>query len=420
LTLLVQDRTYGATLRWRTFEWWGVGIALFLQTGAIFPLLMLGPDGDLNDAARAKLRLLMLPVYLIAVVLLARHPGQFLAALRRNLQFLLLLGLPFLSVLWSLNASISLRRAVGLLGSVLLSYLIAIRFTPRQMLLLVAFVLGSCMVLSIILMGVAPRLAFMPMESDMRGIFVHKNVLGWAAALCSLVTGIMVIDKPLGLRRIGFPLLAASLICLIASKSMTGLLAAIAGLVLSWFFLLLTRRHGLSRLVLMLVFLQLIAAFLVSLHEFLVPLLEALGKDATLTGRVPLWNLVDEEISRRMLFGFGYQAFWTSGNADAWKIWGEIGWMAPHSHNGYRETMLSLGVVGLAVLGLVIVRAVFQGAVLQFSASEDGWLWLNVLVGIFLVMNLTESIFLVQNDLYWILVTTAIIAFSLRYREIRG
>jgi hypothetical protein len=34
-------------------------------------------------------------------------------------------------------------------------------------------------------------------------------------------------------------------------------------------------------------------------------------------------------------------------------------------------------------------------------------------------MNLTESMLLAQNDLFWTLFTTAIVAFSLRYSEVR-
>jgi exopolysaccharide production protein ExoQ len=229
----------------------------------------------------------------------------------------------------------------------------------------------------------------------------------------------LVVDRTIGFRGTGVFLLTASLACLAVSKSMTGILTTASAFFFTGFFLLLTRARGLSRKVFALVFVQVIGLLLISLSEFLVPALEALGKDATLTGRVPLWALVDEQISSHPLFGFGYQAFWTPGNFDAWHIWEAIGWMAPHSHNGFRETLLSLGLVGLLSLSLVVVRALLQGAELQCGAPQDCWLWLNVLVCMFLVMNLTESMILAQNDLFWILFTTAAVAFSLRKPEIR-
>jgi exopolysaccharide production protein ExoQ len=156
------------------------------------------------------------------------------------------------------------------------------------------------------------------------------------------------------------------------------------------------------------------------LSQFLVPMLEALGKDATLTGRVPLWDLVKEQITHRFILGFGYQAFWTEGNADVWRIWELIGWQAPHSHNGYYEITLGLGLVGAMALAAVVSRAAYQGAMLHCSRPNDGWLWFNVFLGVFLVLNLTESMTLNQNDLFWILFATSAIAFSLRYPETRS
>ena len=407
------------TLRWRTLEWLGCGIALFLLTGALLPLLMMGGGEGLDDAARARLRLLMLPVYLITAVLLSRHLGQLMVAVRRSLPLTLLLALPLLSVTWSISPSISLRRAVGLILSIALAYLLAIRFTPRQLLLLVAAVLVPCMVLSLVFAVALPGLGRMPLDAGIRGVYVHKNVLGWYAAIAVLVTGISVLQGDPLPRRVALLPLAVSVACLLASGSVTSLGAAVAIIVITCFYLTLKWLQGTARSLMVLVSLQLAALLLIGLGELLVPLLEFLGRDATLTGRVPLWQLVDEAIGRHLLLGVGYQAFWTEANPEAWHIWGVIRWGAPHSHNGYREILLNFGIVGFAAFVLMIVRALRQGAALYCAPREDGWLWLNVLVGMFLLMNLTESLFLVQNEFLFVLFSTAILMFSLRAPELR-
>ncbi len=421
MSLVVEEPIYGPRIRWRTLEWVGAWVALFLLSGAIFPFLLMGPEvGELTDSARSKLRLLGLPVYLIAAGLLARQPSQLVVAVRRNLPMLALLALPFMSILWSIGPSVTLRRAIGLLGSMLLSYLLAIRFTPSQLMLLVVAVLGPMMILSILAMGAMPGRSFM-LDGAAMGIFVHKNVLGWAAALCTVIAGIMVVDRTLGMQRIGLLVLPASLVCLVASTSMTGLLSVTAAAGLTAFYRALARqRRRINRFVMILLLLQFVAVLLTLLSLYLGPALEALGKDATLTGRVPLWALVDEMIARQPVLGYGYQAFWSEGNGDAWRIWAIIGWMAPHSHNGYRETLLGLGIVGLLVLFVVVARACWQGAVLHCNHPEDGWLWPNVLIGMFLVMNLTEAIFLLQNDLFFTLFAAAVLSISLRYPERAG
>ena len=420
MTVVGQIEGGRATLNWRTLEWWGAGLILFLQSGAVMPLLVMGPDGGLGDAERAKLRLVSLPVYMVAMLLLARHPQQLGIALRRNAPLLLLIGLAFLSVIWSISPSFTLVRAISLVLTLQTSLLIAIRFTPHQFLLLVATVLGGCMVFSLLLMGVAPNLAFMPMEGELRGVFLHKNVLGWAASLAALVAVVLVADTSIGLRKVGVPLLLASLACLVLSGSMTSLLAVIAAFVLTGYFKLLTRSHGIGRIVLFIAFPEIAIAFLILLGEFLVPFLEAMGKDATLTGRVPLWHLVDDQIARKPMLGYGYSAFWSPANGQAWLIWEKIGWQAPHAHNGYRDTLLSLGMTGMGLLAFVIARALRKGVALQLAEPQNGWLWLNVLIGMFLIMNLSESLFLSSTDLPWIIFAAGLIMISMRFPDRPG
>ena len=406
--------------RWRTLEWWGVAICLFLQSGAVFAILVMEPDGGVGDAGRSKLRLLSLPVYLIAGGLLAPHLKQLVVALRRNPAMTVFLLLPLLSILWSVGPSVSLRRAIGLLGSVALSYLIAIRFTPRQMLLLVALALGPSIVLSFLLIGVKPSLAFMPMEHELRGVFVHKNVLGRSAVLACLVAAVIATDRSLEMRKTGVLLLVMSMGALLLSQSVTSIFTGVVASALALVNIMLARRRGLGRVVLALLILQVAALLLVFLDQFLVPLLESLGKDATLTGRVPLWHLVDERIGRHLLFGFGYQAFWTDSSPDAWEIWSIIGWSAPNAHSGYRETLLGLGVVGFAVMAVLIAQTIWQGTSLHCDDPRGGWLWVNAFVGSFIAMNLTESLFILQNDMFWTLFMACSIACSLRYREMRS
>ncbi|WP_064685181.1 O-antigen ligase family protein [Rhizobium bangladeshense] len=404
----------GPTISWRVIECWGAGISLLFQAGALLPLILADADGALSESARSILRLPCLPIYVFTAVILIRNFPQFLTALRRNLLVPLILALPFLSTLWSIGPSTTLRRAIGLLFCVLLSYVLAIRFTPRQLLFLVFVTLGTCIVLSVVLSMVSPALATMPDgDGAMRGVFIHKNVLGWYAALMILVATAVLIDGTFGLRRTAFILLAAGIICLASSGSMTAIIATSVAFCLIGFYTLLQRSSSIGRVVIVLFFIQLSVGILISLHEFLVPALEALGKDATLTGRVPLWELVDREIADRWMLGYGYQAFWTTANPEALHMWLKIGWAAPHAHNGFRDILLSFGIVGMIPFAVMLPHAIRQGAMLHCHDAQYGWLWLNVLTIMILVMNLTESIFFVQNDAIFILFTTAIIMFSL-------
>ncbi|RUM23306.1 O-antigen ligase family protein [Rhizobium vallis] len=402
----------GPTISWRAIECWGAGISIFLQAGAFLPLILADADGALSESAKSILRLPCFPVYVFTIIILIRNFPQFLLALKRNLIVPMILVMPFLSTLWSIDATTSLRRAIALLFCMLLSYVLAIRFTPRQLLFLLFVTFGGCIFLSVVMSVVSPSLASMP-DGAMRGVFIHKNVLGWYACLMILVATAVLMDGTLGLRRTAFVLLAAGIICLSSSGSMTAIIATSAAFCLIGFYSLLQRSSSIGRVVIVLFFVQLAIGILISLHEFLVPALEALGKDATLTGRVPLWELVDREITARWMLGYGYQAFWTIDNPEATHMWFMLGWAAPHAHNGYRDILLSFGVMGMVPFVLMLLHAIHQGAVLQCHDPQYGWLWLNVLTIMILVMNLTESFFLVQNDAIFILFTATIIMFSL-------
>ncbi len=284
MTLLAGSH-HSTTVRWRSLEWWGAGTALFLQTGALFQLMLVDSSGGLDDGARSALQLVHPPVYFIALVLLARHPTSLLIAVRHNIPLLLLLLMPFLSVLWSIYPSVTLKRAVALFFSVALSFLLASRFTPRELLALSGAVLGTCIGLSLFLAIAAPGLAWD--DDAMRGAFLNKNVLGWYAAFSTLVFCALAAKEGLWPRRPALLLLAASILCLVGSQSATALLAVISSILFAGFFIAFRRLGPLARIALVLIFLELSAVVLIGLAEYIVPLLEALGKDFDPYGTCP-------------------------------------------------------------------------------------------------------------------------------------
>ncbi|MFD2813414.1 O-antigen ligase family protein [Paracoccus aerius] len=268
-------------------------------------------------------------------------------------------------------------------------------------------------------MAVLPGRALMPEDGALRGVFLHKNVLGWVACL-TVVLGIAArLDVSARMRRTGLLLLVAGLAALLLSTSVTSLFAAFAAVVVSRVVLLVARLQGRTRLAVVLGLILLIPLLALLLAVGFGPLLEALGKDPTLTGRVPLWSMIDAEISRHPLLGHGYGVFWTEGNPAVWSIWESQGWQAPNAHNGYRETMLGLGSVGLLLLIALTFRAVAQGVTLCSMAPGEGWILPVLIVCISLILNLSESIFLKQNDLLWLLYSASVISISCRHAALR-
>ena len=67
----------------------------------------------------------------------------------------------------------------------------------------------------------------------------------------------------------------------------------------------------------------------------------AFGRDATLTGRTETWSELVPVVERQPLIGSGFGSFWTTARRDYYEM--------SNGHNGYLDTVLELGAMGLAL-----------------------------------------------------------------------
>ena len=105
----------------------------------------------------------------------------------------------------------------------------------------------------------------------------------------------------------------------------------------------------------------------------------ALGRDETLTGRTKTWAELVPVVKSEPLLGFGFGSFWTTSRREFYEM--------SNAHNGYLDTLLDLGAVGLIlyVVWFLICTRRFQRAL----AVDFGWASLGIC---FLVMELAYNI----------------------------
>ena len=96
------------------------------------------------------------------------------------------------------------------------------------------------------------------------------------------------------------------------------------------------------------------AAAILFLHIGEAAALEQMGRDQTLTGRTEIWSGLLRFASNPVL-GAGYESFWLGDRLKS--IWASAPMLAGvnEAHNGYLETYLNLGWVGIALLVAFIV-----------------------------------------------------------------
>ena len=134
-----------------------------------------------------------------------------------------------------------------------------------------------------------------------------------------------------------------------------------------------------------------------------VGIIQAMGRDTTLTARTQLWEDV-LRVPVDPLLGTGFESFWLGERAET--FWTKYWWKPNQAHNGYLEVFLNSGWVGLALLGFVFVWG-YRNIVGTLSYDRElGSLRLAFFVAAVLY-NLTEAAFKVIHPV-WIVFLLAV------------
>jgi len=136
-----------------------------------------------------------------------------------------------------------------------------------------------------------------------------------------------------------------------------------------------------------------------------------LGRDPTLTGRVPLWELLISIAMRRPFLGYGYRTFWMGYASPSGEVWNALIWNPQHAHNGFLNLWLELGFFGL-VLVILLFADLFKKSLLNTITARQGDFerhnhYIFLLTVLFIFYNLTETIVL-QSGLkayFWVLIS---------------
>jgi len=302
------------------------------------------------------------------------------------------------STIWSGDPGETLRRALALVGTSMAGLYIGLRYDPKQQLKMIALVVGFGAIASLAAGLLFPGIGFTP-DGSWQGIYFLKNSLGRMMALGAICFALLAMsERRHRVVRVGMLVLCCALMLL--SKSATAVVVTFL------IFAVLPFRKALSLRIRPLIGLgAVILVFGASFGFWFIEnadrLLQAFGRSSTLTGRIPLWQLVLKEIAARPIQGYGFMSFWNSWEGE--RVSETVNWevAVPHAHNGFLEVWLGIGIVGLTLM-LIGMWRIFRSSLNTARTHRDiDQSWPLILLLFTVLYNLTETSFLGVNSLLW-------------------
>jgi exopolysaccharide production protein ExoQ len=125
--------------------------------------------------------------------------------------------------------------------------------------------------------------------------------------------------------------------------------------------------------------------------------LDLLGKDKTLTDRTRVWTEV-RKIDINPIIGTGFESFWLGDRRE--HMWNIFWWHPIQAHNGYLETFLNIGYIGLGFMVMLIVGTYRKANFLLQQGVDFARFRLGYLAA-FVLYNWTEAAFKAMHPVFF-------------------
>jgi exopolysaccharide production protein ExoQ len=353
--------------------------------------------------------------YLILFYFLLLYWKGFLYVTTRSpLQFFLLVIVIF-SILWSEDLSSTLTYLRGLIRIYFIAIYLAMRYSLREQMRLIAWALGVAASLSMLFSAFVPGFIHQSPELvDMwSGIYGHKNELGYMMAWSAGLFLHLALSSN-RYRWLMWAICGISICLIILSRSTTSLTILLTMILLLPIYKFLKKTNYKLQVIMITSALMLLIIFSIFLINNAETVVGTSGKDLTFNGRSDLWELVMSKVWERPLVGYGFSGFWTSNAAS--KLRATYDW-ASNAHNGFLELLLELGFLGFVTFAAGFIRFFVMALTRIISVAkkpEDYWP-MQMLV-IIVIVNFSEARLLTPSW-NWLMYVTTSLSLTLEYQR---
>lgn len=336
--------------------------------------------------------------------------NQFFLFMLKNWHFLPFVIFSGLSVFWSVVWQVSLIRWFTLVTTLIVGVYLGYHYHMADIFRFVSLFMAGLVFINVFYIVLAPDFGIMnyySIQGAWKGIFWHKNHLGFIVALSSLFFLINTILAYVQKQKTTLVLLGAylfSLFVLFKTDSVGAMLTLVVahgviviGLTYIKFAHRLSRVHyiflaGLFVITILVVFLNLETVF------------GLFGRDTSMTGRIPMWEYVFEiYLSQKPFWGYGFNAFWYVAD---YRV--DIGLAAGYpdpiviADNGFLDILFNTGYIGLILFLFFYANAIWRSLLFAIRGKNILDLFPLILLVFITVANISWTI-LFENENFFFL-----------------
>jgi exopolysaccharide production protein ExoQ len=365
-----------------------LALAVFFAIGPADPTPQLGKSNLQSTLGQGAALAITVPFVLL-------HLRGMLPLILRSPLLVAFIVLALASVLWSAFPALTFRRDASLLAPIMVGLVAAYRYAPEDVVRIIGrFCLGLAAV-SLVFVVVFPDIGIMhdtfnpELDGAWRGFTPHKSVFGTVLVLGFQIYAWRALFESKR-RWLHVAVAVAMMVTCFLARSSTGFIAMSFSLLL--LAILAIRRSDLRiRFLPELAFWGLLLIALLILPFMLTNLVHLLGKDISLTGRIPLWHSLMPFIADRPWFGYGYGTFWVADSPQMMLVQRLNPWNPPDAHNAYIGVALELGLPG-AILATGVLLSVIFRAYRTSRSTGLGWsAFLFAFAFVYAITNMVET-----------------------------